>query len=295
MAKTEETYKYLPSRLAQRLLTSSINVDKPMDGMRQSQHHSDSIGSSVEFAEYREYHPGDPINRVDWAVYARTDRHVIREAFKEVSATCYVLLDISASMDYQHDGPMSKLDYGKYLAAAMMFAMVNQSDSSALVTFDAKMKGYFEPASTPSGLKPALLHLEDVQTGGEGNIEASLHDVAELLSDRSLIVVISDFLQDCDSMLRGLHHLHHEGMDVTVFHVVDPSEMTLSMRGLTELIDMETGQKLSLDLDAVRDTYIRQANRHIERIQRTCLNMQMDYFFCDTRKPVHEPVLKRSF
>ncbi len=295
MANEQETYKYLPAKLAQKLQVAGISVRKPMAGMRQSQHRSDSLGASVEFAEYREYHPGDPLKRIDWSVYARTDRYVIREAFKEVSARCFVLLDVSRSMDFSHSGPMTKLDYAKYLAAAMMFVMVNQNDSAALITFDNDMKEYFEPTTTPMGLKPALQHLEEAEAAGAGNIEAALHKTAELVSGRSFIVIISDFLQSSEEVLRGFHHLHHDGMDVTVFHIMDPSELTLPMSGLTELKDMESDEKLTVDIEEVRDMYVMQVNRHIEYLQKNCMNMQMDYLFSDTNKPVHELILQRSF
>lgn len=294
MAK-EERYTYLPAKLADRLQSAGISVRRQMAGMRQSQHRSDELGASVEFAEYREYHPGDPLKEIDWAVYARSDRYVIRQAFKEVSAQCYVLLDISRSMNYSGDGPMTKIDYGKYLAAGMMFTMVNQGDSAAMITFDEDIQDYFPLTTTPKGLKPALERLETVETTGAGDIEAVLHKVSELVGNKSFIVVISDFLQDSGRILKGLHHLHHDGMDVTVFHIMDPAELTLSMQGLTELIDMETSRKMTVDLAEVRDSYVKQANRHIEHIRKSCINMQMDYLFSDTRLPVHELILKRSF
>lgn len=265
-----------------------------MAGMRQSQHHSDSLGASVEFAEYRDYHPGDPINRLDWAVYARTDRLMIRQAYKEVNAQCLVMLDISRSMDYQYDGPLSKLDYAKYLAAGMMFAMVKQGDSAGLITFDRQIRDRFAPTDNATGLKPALNHLESLETGGTGDIETVLHGLEGMIQNRSFVVLISDMLQDSSRILKGLHHLRHNGMDVTVFHVIDPSELTLPMKGLTELTDMESGKKMTVNLDEIRDRYIKEVNSHIERLQKSCLNMQMDYHFADTRTPVHELILRRS-
>src|SRR5688572_4965552 len=133
-------YKYLPAQLADRLRGLGIGVRKQMDGGMQGLHRSHTFGSSVEFAEYRAYTPGDPIRRIDWAVYARTDRHMIRQFHDEVNVRAHVLLDISESMVYQDQGPMRKLDYACYLAAGIMYLMVQQRDTTALMTFDEDVR-----------------------------------------------------------------------------------------------------------------------------------------------------------
>ncbi len=290
----KETYQYLPARLAERLRGAFIEARRPVSGLRQSQHHSDILGASVEFAEYRDYYPGAPLNRIDWAVYGRTDRLVLRQAYQEVSARCTVLLDISRSMDYADSGPLRKLEYAKYLAAGMLFVMVNQGDGAGLSTFDHRLRDRFTMVNSAVGLRPALQHLETVTPGPAGDIEATLHELGRTLDRKSFVVVISDLLQDAARILRGLHHLHHKGMDVTVFHIMDPSEVTLPMQGLTELTDMESGKRMTIDLDAIRDRYVQAVNAHIARLQRQCLNLRMDYHFADTRTPVHELILRRS-
>ncbi len=265
-----------------------------MSGMRQSQHHSDVLGASVEFAEYRDYYSGDPLNRIDWAVYARTDRLVIRQAYKEVSARCTIMLDISRSMDYGYGGPMHKIEYAKYLAAGMMFAMVNQGDAAGLSTFDHRIRDQFEMINSAMGLRPALRHLETLIPGQSGDIESALHELGKSLTRKSFVVLISDLLQDASRILRGLHHLYHKGMDVTVFHIMDPAEVTLPMQGLTELTDMESGKRMTVNLDEIRDRYVMAVNAHIAQLQRQCLNLRMDYHFADTRTPIHELILRRS-
>ncbi len=265
-----------------------------MSGMRQSQHHSDILGASVEFAEYRDYYPGDSLKRIDWAVYARTDRLMVRQAYKEVSARCTIMLDISRSMDYEYGGPMRKLEYAKYLAAGMMFAMVNQGDAAGLATFDRHIRDRFKVVNSAEGLRPALLGLETIKPGEAGDIESALHELGHSLTRKTFVIVVSDLLQDASRILRGLHHLHHKGMDVTVFHVMDPSEVTLPMQGLTEMTDMESGKRMTINLDEIRDRYVKAVNEHITRLQRQCLNLRMDYHFADTRTPIHELILRRS-
>ncbi len=289
----QQTFEYLPPDLVQQLEGLEIAFRRPMAGMRQSQHRSDSLGAAVEFAEYREYYPGDPLNRLDWDVYARTDQYVVREAHEEISARCFVLLDISSSMAFGYEGEMDKSDYGRYLAASIMYIMVNQDDSAGIVTFDSSVHDFYEPTTTPSGLKPHLECLEERKTGGEGDIEAALHEVTEMIDSSAFIVLVSDLLQKSDRIRRGLHHLHHEEMDVTVFHIMDPAELTLPMDGLVELEDMETGGKMTIEPDEVRDIYVEQVNQHNEELRNSCTDLQMDYLFADTSTPVTELVMKR--
>lgn len=291
----QKQYTYLPPDLAEKLDDVQLSVRKSMAGMRQNQHRSDSLGSSVEFAEYREYYPGDPLNQLDWDVYARSDRFVVRESYEEVSADCYVLLDLSASMQFAHGAEMEKIAYGRYLAAGILYLMVNQGDSAGLITFDTGIREFFDRASTDSGLKPHLEYLDSEDTGGEGDIESALHEVTELVDGPAMVVLISDLLQESEPIIRGLHHLDHEKMDVTVFHVMDPTELSLSMDGLVELEDMETGSEMTVQPDAVRDLYVEQVNQHLDEIRTNCTNMQMDYHFSDTGKPVHELIMERCF
>jgi len=288
------TYKYLPPRLVRRLHGLSIPIKRPMDGSRQSQHRSLAFGASVEFAEYRDYMPGDPIQRIDWSVYARSNRFVIREAHEEVNARTFVLLDISESMQYQEEGSLSKMEYACYLTAGIMYMMIQQGDSVALITFDNKVRDYFPLTSTPSGLKPPLEHLETIQPSTPGNIEEALHEVAELVTGRTLMIVISDLLQEPESVMRGLHHLHHDGKDATVFHVLDPAELSLPISGFADLTEMESGHKLTVDLDEVRDSYVGEVNRYLDELRRGCMGLRFAYILTDTRTEPYVNLRQRS-
>ena len=294
MSHELNTFKYLPYSLVNKLQGLKISCGRPMDGDRQNQHRSSSYGASVEFAEYRAYRPGDPIQRIDWSVYARTDRYMIREAHEEVSARTYILLDVSHSMAYRHEGMISKMEHACFLAAGMMFMMTRQGDTAGLITFDNEVRDYFKPTGSATGLKPVLTHLETLRPAAAGDIERSLHKAAELITGRALVIVISDLLQPPDRIIRGLHHLHHDGKDVTIFHVLDPAELTLPMTGLADLTEMETGKKLCVDLDEVRNLYTEQVNLYLEELHRGCLNLNFDYLLADTRTPPYESLRKRS-
>ncbi|OHB63867.1 MAG: hypothetical protein A2Y77_09290 [Planctomycetes bacterium RBG_13_62_9] len=287
-------YRYLPPQMAERLRGLEIAVRRLMDGSHQGLHRSPSFGSSVEFAEYREYAHGDPISRIDWPVYARSDRYVIRQFHEDVSIRCTILLDTSASMGYRQDGPLSKLQYGCYLAAGLMYAMVQQGDTVSLITFDNDIRRRYEPCGTFVGLRPMLLGLEETEPGGPGDIEAALHVAAEMAKGRSLVVIISDFLQEPASILRGIHHLHHDGKDLTLLHVLDPAELYLPMSGLAEVVSLETREKLTVDFRQIRDVYLEQMRLYLEQLRQGCQEIRADYILAETRMDVYDVILKRS-
>jgi len=288
------SYRYLPAEMAERLRGVEIGVRRPMDGRRQGLHKSPAFGSSVEFAEYREYIPGDPIARIDWPVYARSDRYVIRQYHEDVSIRCYILLDTSESMNYRHSGLMSKMEYGCYLAAGMMYLMVQQGDSVSLVTFDDRIRQEREPASSFVGLKDQLVMLEELSPRGRSDIEWSLHDAAELIKGRALVVVISDLLAEPASIMRGIHHLYHEGKEVTLFHVLDPAELQLPEAGLVEIKALETGAKLTVDMGEVREAYLKELHLWLDELRSSCMSIRAEYILAETKKELYDVLLGRS-
>ena len=290
----QSTYKFLPTPLAERLRGLGVAVYKQMDGGLQGLHRSPTFGSSVEFAEYRSYVPGDPIHRIDWAVYARTDRYMIRQYHEEVSVCSHVLLDISDSMNYQQTGTMSKMDYACYLAAGFMYLMIQQGDTASLMTFDSEIRDIHEPTSTLGGLKPMLQSLETIKPKETGDIEKCLHDIAERIPGRHMVVIISDLLQEPDKVLRGIGHLEHDGKDVTVFHVLDPSEINLPDNGLYDVEFFESDPDMVVDMAQVREAYMDRVRRYLDELRTGCTNARADYFMVETTTDVRDALLKRS-
>jgi len=286
-------YRYLPAHMAERLRGIEIGVRRPMDGSKQGLHRSPAFGSSVEFAEYREYMPGDPISQIDWPVYARSDRYVIRRFHEDVSIRCYVLLDISGSMGYKGSGAMSKIEYASYLAASMLYVMIQQSDTSSLITFDSQIRSYHEPTGTFTRLKPMLLDLENLTLGKAGDIEAVLHNAAELIKGRALVIIISDFLQEPEKIIRGINHLYHDGKDVTLFHLMDPTEMNMAISGLIEVVSMEQEGKLIVDFGRIKESYLKQLRLYLEKLRTGCQRIHADYIFADTGMDVYDAILQR--
>jgi len=282
------TYKFLPPELADRLRGLGVSMRRPVEGALQGLHRSPHYGSSVEFADYREYAPGDPPNRIDWAVYARSDRYVIRRYQEETNVRAYILLDTSESMAFRDAGKLSKMDYACYLAASLMFILVSQSDAAGLTLFNDGVQKTLPPVSSMGGLRPMLQALEAAQPTGPSKIEAALHTLAEQVKRRSLIILISDLLQNPADTIRGIQHLQHNKHEVLVLHVLDAAEINLNFGGLNELRELETGARLPVHGDEVRDAYAEEVRKYLEEVRRGCLGSLADYHLVDTRVPVEE-------
>ncbi|MDT8301288.1 MAG: DUF58 domain-containing protein [Sedimentisphaerales bacterium] len=287
-------YKYLPPRMAERLRGVEIGVRRPMDGSHQGLHRSPAFGSSVEFAEYREYAPGDPVSQIDWPVYARSDRYVIRRFHEDVSIRCYIMLDISGSMKYKQDGPLQKSEYACYLAAGMMYSMVQQGDIVSLITFDNQIRDYYEPSGSFVGLKPMLQGLEKIEPKNTGNIEASLHTAAEMIKGKALVVIISDLLEEPESILQGINHLYYDGKEITLFHILDPAEMNMSVKGLADVTSLESKEKVTVDFRRVREAYLEQLRLYLDELRSGFQKIRAEYILTETRTEVYDAILQRS-
>lgn len=293
MAK-HKTYRYLPPQMADNLRDLGISVRKQMNGGMQGLHRSPAFGSSVEFAEYRSYVQGDPIQRIDWTVYARTDRYVIRRFHDEVNIRAHILLDTSESMAYREKGKMSKMEYGCYLAACMMYMMINQGDSAGLITFDDDIRTVYEPAGSFAGLRPMLLGLEDIKPQGRSNVEKALHKAADLVKGRAFVVLISDLLQEPPEMLRGIGNLCFGGKDVTVFHVMDQGEFRLPDEGLIEVEFLETRERMNVDIAGFRELYLQRIREYLDEVRIGCTKEGADYILVDTSTDIHDALRRRA-
>jgi uncharacterized protein (DUF58 family) len=281
-------YKFLPPVLADRLRGLGLAVRRPVEGPMQGLHRSPHHGASVEFSDYREYTPGDPPQQIDWAVYARTDRYVVRRYQEETNLRAYLLLDTSASMEFRASGLHSKMDYACYLAAALMLVLVNQSDAASLGLFGSDITRDFPPVGTMEGLRPMLLALEEIKPAGRGNIERALHQTAEKIQRHSLVILISDLLQNPAEIIRGIQHLRHNHHEVMVMQTLDAAELNLGFNGLVELRDMETGDRLPVRADEVREAYASEVRKFLDEIRRGCQGSLAEHHLIDTRTPLEE-------
>lgn len=287
-------FKYLPPRVADQIRGLGLSSRRPMQGTIQGLHRSPNYGASVEFAEYKDYAPGNAPNLIDWAVYAKTDRYMIRRFQDETNLRACVLVDASASLNFQQLGPVTKFDYACSLAAGFLYLLVVQGDSASLSYFNDGVTKRFAPVASTETLSPVLLEMESMAAQGRGNIEQSLHQAAELLTQRHLVILISDLLQPPAEVARGIQHLQHNRHEVVVYHVLDGAEIALPMQGLVELRDLETDEKLLIEADEIRADYSRSVQGYLDEMSRLCAGCGADYYTVDTRTSMLEALAKRA-
>jgi uncharacterized protein (DUF58 family) len=255
-------------------------VEGFITGLHKSPYH----GHSVEFAEHREYTPGDPVRHIDWRAFARTDRLLVKLFEDETNVRCYLLLDRSASMDYR-SGSLSKLEYSCYLTACLAYLMIRQQDSVGLVTFAGGSGRLIAPRSTPSHLTVLLDELEMLRGGGRSDLARTFHDLAESMRRRSLIVIISDLLDDEREVLKALHHFRHRKHEIILFHVLDRAEIEFPFRGVADFVDMETGEHLQIDPRYVRREYLRELEEFRNAFRKETVEGLIEYVPVDTSVP----------
>lgn len=268
-------------------LRARLIVEGFITGLHKSPYH----GFSVEFAEHRPYNPGDALRHVDWKVYAKTDRHYVKQFEEETNLRHYVVLDTSTSMRYRQNSPISKLEYGAYLSASLHYLMIKQRDATGLITFDEKIHTIMSPKSTSSYLRRILVVLEQTASSDPEPRRTSagsvLSEVAERIGRRSLVVVITDLFENVgehDALLKALRHLRYRGHEVLVFHVLESeTERRFRFPDVPMVFrDMETGEEISLQPAQIRANYEEAVRSFSERFRRRCLEYNIDFVELDT-------------
>jgi uncharacterized protein (DUF58 family) len=278
--------RFLDPGVIARLGTMELKARTVVEGFLSGLHRSPYKGFSVEFAEYRQYRPGDDLNTLDWKVYARTDRHYVKKFEEETNLECHLLLDQSASMSYRGAAPMTKLEYGSVLAASLAFLMNRQRDATGLIAFDEQIRFRLPAASRSGHLHALLLALERLETGQRSNVGRPLHQLAEALLKRSLVVLITDLLDDPEPVIKGLRHLKFRGTDVVVFQVLDPDELTFPFKGASKFKDIETADEVVADPARARTEYLRELAGLTLRYDRELRGAGIDYVQLDTSQPL---------
>ncbi len=247
-------------------------------GLHKSPYH----GFSVEFAEHRAYMPGDPLRNLDWKLYAKTDRFYVKQYEEETNLKSYLLLDTSNSMNFGTTG-ITKFQYASYLAAALSFLMIQQRDATGLVTYDTDIRTYLPPRSVRTYLNVILSKLEAMQPSSRTDIGKNLHVVADRISRRGLIIVLSDLLDDPANILAGLRHFRHDGHEVLVFHILDPREIDFAFSGDVRFRDLETQEEMPTQPWHLRQEYCGLMSDFIERLRRGCREDRIDYHLLNTQ------------
>lgn len=271
-----EESKWLDAAVLNRLMHLILLARSPMEGSVTGHHKSPHRGSSVEFAEYRNYVPGDDTRRLDWRVFARTDRFYLKEFEAETNLRCYFVLDCSGSMKFAGAGS-SKLDYAKRLTATLAYLLSHQGDAVGLVCTGPRTFFEIPPRRHPSHLKLVLETLDKSEAHGDTGLIDALHDLAEKVHRRALVVVLSDFFCDLAPLLNCLQHLRFQKHDLALFHLLDRAEMDFQFDRPVRFVDLESSMSIVTEPSSIRDEYLRQLRLFLAQLREGCHEFEADY------------------
>jgi uncharacterized protein (DUF58 family) len=275
-----------PQTLAQ-LQGLELRARKIVEGYVAGLHRSPYRGFSNEFAEHREYAPGDDLRYVDWKVFGKSDRFYLKQFEEETNLICYLLLDTSESMQYKGPhAPLSKFAYAQCAAAALAYLVLHQRDAVGLMTFDQEIRQVIRPSSNPTQLKQLLHVMEESTATHKTHTGPIFHDLAERLGRRGIVVIVSDLFDDVELMLAGLKHLRHRRHDVIVLHVLDPAEIDFPFQQVTMFKGLEALGDVVAEPRSLQAAYQREIQEFVKRIRAGCRAQQIDYVTLRTDQPL---------
>ena len=256
-----------------------------VEGFVQGLHKSPFLGFSVDFAEYRQYHPGDEIRRIDWNVYARLDKLFVKLFEGETNTHVHFLLDASGSMGYG-SGEVTKMNYAKFLTASLIYFAYHQRDGVGLVTFDEAVTGHIPAGRKTGQLFSLLAEIERVEASKVTEFRKPLDYMAEFLKRRGMIVIVSDFYDEVENIVSSVKHLRSKGNDVIVFHVLDEFELNFPFDTMTEFEDLETTKKLNVIPQQLRREYLQLIQGHVGALEKEFASMGVDYTLMNSSQPL---------
>lgn len=276
----------LDPRTLAKLHGLTLRARQIVEGYVAGLHRSPYRGFSIEFAEHREYVPGDDLRYVDWKAFARTDKFYLKQHEDETNLIVYLLLDVSESMTYRGPGSgLSKLEYAQSLSAALAWLVLQQQDAVGLATFDQQVRACVRPASTPAHLQPLLQAIERTTPTAKTALGPIFHDLAGRFTKRGLVVILSDLFDGVDSMLAGLRHLRRRRHDVLLLHVLDPAEIEFPFEDGTLFQGLEQYADLQADPAAVRAEYLVEFEKFLQRVKSGVRSAGVDYHLLRTDSP----------
>ncbi|MFK7850407.1 MAG: DUF58 domain-containing protein [Akkermansiaceae bacterium] len=276
---------YLTPEILHKIGDLELIAKEAVEGLRAGAHRSPLKGFSTEFAHHRQYSPGDAIRDLDWRVYGRTERYYTKLYEAETNFDCHVLIDSSSSMTYSSD-VVSKLEYSKYLAAALSYMVLSQRDSVGLSVFDSEMRMHLPPRSAMSVILQIEKTLKEIEPQPKTSIEKQLNDIAMQIKRRSYVILISDLFANPDDIMRGLQRLRFSGHNVIVFHTLDNYELNFPFKGVWQFDGLEGEDELTTQPERIRSDYMANLGQYLEAVKSGCISSGVDYALVDTSKPL---------
>ncbi|MGQ9819512.1 MAG: DUF58 domain-containing protein [Candidatus Kapaibacteriales bacterium] len=262
-------------------LKARLVVEGFITGLHRSPYH----GFSVEFAEHRQYNPGDEIKHIDWKVYARTDKYFVKQFEEETNLRCIIALDKSASMRYSSGNPISKFEYSAYLSASIAYLLMTQRDAVGLALYDNELRKYLPPRSKRSYINEILKTIDETVPSDLTGTSQALNYLAEKFNRRGLVVIFSDFFDDLESVLKALKHFRHKNHEVVAFQILDPEEIEFGFSGSVLFKDMETIESIQTIPVQIRKKYRDVFNNFINVIKKECYEQKIDFVTIRTDEP----------
>jgi len=279
--------KYLDPEILSAVGTLDVVARRVVEGMRIGVHRSPLRGISTEFSAYRPYVPGDALKHLDWKVYSRTNRYYVKQFDAETNFVANLLIDASQSMTYG-SGKITKLEYAKYMAASLAYLIVAQRDSCGVGLFDGALQSYVPPKSTLAILATISTLLEQAAPRPKTNVAAVLHEFANRMTRRGVVMLFSDLFDDTAAFIQGLNHLAFRGHNVVVFHILDPYELTFPLDGMWKFVGLEAEGELITQPARVRASYLAELRRFIAEVRSACARNEVDYVLASTATPLEQ-------
>jgi uncharacterized protein (DUF58 family) len=277
--------RFLAPEVLARIGSLELLARAVVEGFIAGLHRSPFTGFSTEFAEYRQYMPGDDLRHLDWRLLGRTDRYFIKKYRGDTNAQCHILVDASASMRYS-TGPVTKLQYAQFLASSLAYLANRQQDAVGLIAFDEGVRTHV-PAHTRSGhMRTIYGHMSQLEPGSETQLAKVLHEAAERITRRGIVIVISDMYDEPEAIINAFQHLRFKGNDVIVFHVLDKNELAFDFNAPVLLEDVETEEEIHVLPDLLAEGYRQTINKHIERLREGATANRIDYELLTTDQPL---------
>lgn len=277
----DEARRFLDPKAIARIARMDLRARHVVEGFIAGMHQSPFFGHSVEFVQHREYTPGDDIRHLDWKVWSRTDRFVVKQFEEETNLRCHLIVDVSESMQYGA-GAMTKYEYGCSIAACLAYLLLRQQDAVGCITFDSAPRQVIPPRSQQTHLDAILKAMEISRPREKTDIEGILRRITDSIHHRGMIVLISDLLCDRGPLFKGLDLLLHRKHDILIFHVLDEAELTFPFEGTTKFEGMEQMPELVCDPRALRDGYLQELEAYLTEVRRGCASRGIDYLKVST-------------
>jgi len=283
---------YLDPAVVARLSHLDVRARLVVEGFISGLHRSPFHGFSVEFAEHRPYMPGDPLKNLDWKVWARSDRYLVKQYTEETNLRCHLLVDLSGSMGFRSErAVMSKLEYAQSLSAALAYLMLHQQDAVGAMLFAERPVSFVPARAVRSHFDVLMKTFGGAAPQGRTRLGPALHELAERIKRRGLVVLCSDLMDKPSEILSGLQHFRHRHHEVIVFHILDPDETEFPYTDTSTFVDMESGERLTTEPWEIAKRYRERLEAWSDHYRRACRERLVDYVRLDTRTPFDRALL----